>query len=102
MTPARLQKIDELFQAAVARPAEERDAFLEEACAGEESLRREVEALIAADSETDDFAQVAKASPLNGQPPTIILISSGKRSAVTKLSLRSRRAGWAKCSSPRT
>ena len=60
MTPARLQNIEELFASAVARSAEERDAFLEEACAGDASLRREVEALLAADSETDDFAQIAK------------------------------------------
>ena len=60
MTPARLQNIEELFASAVARSAEKRDAFLEEACAGDASLRREVEALLAADSETDDFAQIAK------------------------------------------
>jgi len=59
MTPARLQNIEELFASAVARSAEERDAFLEEACAGDASLRREVKALLAADSETDDFAQIA-------------------------------------------
>ena len=60
MTPARLQKIDELFQAAVAQLPNERSSYLDEACASDETLRREVEALLAADSEVDDFAQIAQ------------------------------------------
>ena len=59
MTPARFQAIDELFQAAVAQPPHERVSYLDERCAGDETLRREVEALLAADSEQDEFAQIA-------------------------------------------
>ncbi len=49
MTPARWQKIEGLFQNAAALSIEKRAAFLEEGCAGDESLRREVEALLISD-----------------------------------------------------
>ena len=49
MTPERWAKIEELFQAAVARPLEKRAAFLEKACDGDDSLRRKVAALLASD-----------------------------------------------------
>jgi serine/threonine protein kinase/tetratricopeptide (TPR) repeat protein len=56
----RWQKIEELFQAAVERPREERNSFLAQACAGDKSLRREIEALLASDadeeSKIDDIA----------------------------------------------
>jgi serine/threonine protein kinase/Flp pilus assembly protein TadD len=54
MTPERWAKIEGLFQAAVARPLEERAAFLEKACDGDDSLRREVDALLASDRAEDD------------------------------------------------
>ena len=46
MTPDRWQRIEELYHAAQARPANERTAFLAEACRGDEKLRREVESLL--------------------------------------------------------
>src|SRR4030095_7460716 len=42
MDPHRWQRIDELFQAAIARAAEERPAFLDEACAGDDELRHQL------------------------------------------------------------
>jgi predicted Ser/Thr protein kinase len=47
VTPARWARIKEVFGAASERPEAERAAFLDEACAADESLRREVEALLA-------------------------------------------------------
>ena len=47
MTSELWRKIEELFQAAVARPREEQCALLDQASAGDESLRREVEKLLA-------------------------------------------------------
>ena len=44
--PHRWQQIERLFHDALARPLEERAAFLEHSCAGDESLRREVNALL--------------------------------------------------------
>ena len=46
MTPDRWQRIEELYHAAHARAADERAAFLAEACRGDEKLRREVESLL--------------------------------------------------------
>ena len=47
MEPKRWQKIEELYHAALEREESERAAFLEEACGGDEALRREVESLLA-------------------------------------------------------
>src|SRR5215468_870517 len=53
MTPERWREIEVLFQRAIARPIEERDEFLDEACASDESLRRELGALLASDRDAD-------------------------------------------------
>jgi len=53
--PERWRRIDALFQAAVDRPPEGRAAFLDEACAGDADLRREVELLLSADRQGGDF-----------------------------------------------
>jgi Tol biopolymer transport system component len=53
MTDDRWPKVKALFQAAVERPASERDAFLVAATAGDERVRREVESLLASDVEDD-------------------------------------------------
>ena len=50
MTPERWQRIDALFDAALDRPTEERDAFLAEACDGDAELRCEVDELLAAEA----------------------------------------------------
>jgi tRNA A-37 threonylcarbamoyl transferase component Bud32 len=49
MTPERWQRVSELYEAVLDRPAGERDAFLEDVCAGDTGLRREVESLLAQD-----------------------------------------------------
>lgn len=51
MNPERWQQIEALFQAAVERPPQERPAFLTQACAGDEALRRAVELRLASDEE---------------------------------------------------
>jgi serine/threonine protein kinase/Tol biopolymer transport system component len=50
MNPERWQRVKEIFGAALEREPSGRVAFLEEACAGDVELRREVESLLAADS----------------------------------------------------
>jgi len=47
MEPERLREIERLYHAALEREEGQRSAFLEEACAGDLSLRREVESLLA-------------------------------------------------------
>jgi len=55
MTPERWQQIESVFQAALARDPDERAAFLDEACAGDEALRREVESLLEAHEQAGSF-----------------------------------------------
>jgi len=57
MKPERWQKIDELFHAAVERNDGERAAFLNDACAGDESLRKQVEALLAGHEQAGSFIE---------------------------------------------
>jgi len=56
MMPEQMQRAYELFERALECPAEERSAFLVEACAGDAALREEVKSLLEHDSRvTDDF-----------------------------------------------
>src|SRR5216117_3240809 len=57
MTPERWKQIDELAQAALERGGAERAAFLAEACAGNEALRREVESQIAYQQQASKFLE---------------------------------------------
>ena len=61
MTPAaeRYARAQELFEAALDLPHDQRQALLHDRCNGDEALRSEVEALLAADAQTDS---------LDGQP----------------------------------
>ena len=52
---ARLETVEEIFHAALDREPLGVAAFLEERCAGDESLRREVERLLAAHQAAGDF-----------------------------------------------
>jgi non-specific serine/threonine protein kinase/serine/threonine-protein kinase len=49
------QRPKEVFLAALARPAEQRGAFLDEACGGDDELRRDVDSLLAAHDEAGGF-----------------------------------------------
>src|ERR1044071_9231954 len=49
------QRIKEIFQSAQELTPEERSDFLDRACGDDESLREEVEALLTADAENEDF-----------------------------------------------
>jgi serine/threonine protein kinase len=50
ITPERYRRIVAIFEAACEHPTEARAAFLDEACAGDETLRREVEEMLAHDA----------------------------------------------------
>ena len=47
MTPEQWKQIDQLLDEALEGSPSERSAFLDEACAGDGDLRREVESLLA-------------------------------------------------------
>jgi eukaryotic-like serine/threonine-protein kinase len=57
MKPERWHQLDELFHAALHREPDERGAFLDKACASDESLRRRVESLLAAHEEAKSFIE---------------------------------------------
>jgi len=52
-TPEPSQRIKVLLSAALERPANERSAFLNQACGGDQSIRAEVESLIRAREDRD-------------------------------------------------
>jgi predicted Ser/Thr protein kinase len=55
MTPERWQQIQQLFDSALEREAKERDAFLDLACRGDQTLRQDVEFFIGLDEQAGDF-----------------------------------------------
>jgi serine/threonine protein kinase/tetratricopeptide (TPR) repeat protein len=73
----RWQQVEQLYHAAAARSAEERAAFLAEACAGDERLRREVESLLAYEDQAEDFIEspaleVAAKTMVDNQGVTVV------------------------------
>jgi eukaryotic-like serine/threonine-protein kinase len=67
MTPQRYEQIGELYHATLEQPPERRAAFVREACAGDEELRREVESLLAADKNVHGFMRSDVTGPLETQ-----------------------------------
>ncbi|MEW6729924.1 MAG: serine/threonine-protein kinase [Acidobacteriota bacterium] len=57
MTPERWQQIKQILQGALERQPEEQTAFLDEACAGDASLRTELASLIAFNQQLGDFLE---------------------------------------------
>jgi serine/threonine-protein kinase len=57
MTPERWQRVEQVLQAALAREPAEREALLEQECAGDPALREEVESLIASAQPAATFLQ---------------------------------------------
>ena len=55
MTPETWKKITEIYHSAIELEPAERKAFLDKQCAGDESLRAEVESLFLADAEAGNF-----------------------------------------------
>jgi hypothetical protein len=55
MSPERWQQLDALFQAAPELLPQQRAAYLDQACAGDQSLRKQVEALLSAHEDAGSF-----------------------------------------------
>jgi serine/threonine protein kinase/Tol biopolymer transport system component len=77
----RWQQIEDLCQSALEREPAQRNAFLQEACGGDEALRREVESLLAYNTDgqriLDRPALQVVAEKLAEEPPTLIGKSLG-------------------------
>lgn len=65
MKADRWKKVIDLFQSAVERAPEERAAFLDKSCHGDEGMRREVESLLTSHEHAENFIEVPafKAAP---------------------------------------
>ena len=50
-------KVKEIFDLALARPADERTTFVRDACGGDEALRQEVESLLASYQDAENFME---------------------------------------------
>lgn len=57
MNRERWQQVERIYHATLEKDANERDAFLAQACAGDEALRREVESLMAFEPHADKFIE---------------------------------------------
>ena len=67
MQAERWKQIEDLYQAALARPAAQRNAFLEQACPADDSLRGEVQSLLA--QQADSFLASGPVSVLKSLGP---------------------------------
>jgi len=57
VSPERWQEIERLYNSALAVESGQRESFIKEACAGDESLRREVNRLLASQTRVDRFIE---------------------------------------------
>jgi serine/threonine-protein kinase len=72
MTPKRWQRVKEIFQAALDKPAAERAQFVANACDGDAELRKQVESLLASSERDGSFID----SP--AQLPRLIIRTSSQ------------------------
>lgn len=78
MSIQRWRQIEELFHAANAEKVEERVRFLDRACGGDQSLRSEVESLLACQDSAANFLESGGSGAVAG-PPTHEPMPSGER-----------------------
>jgi non-specific serine/threonine protein kinase/serine/threonine-protein kinase len=75
----RWQRLNEIFHAALSLVADQRPAFVAEACAGDEALRRDVEALLRAHARSTGFLDVAAIDLVQVEPPAAATPVIGRR-----------------------
>jgi serine/threonine protein kinase len=77
MTPERWQQIDKLLEQALEQEPVSRNVFLDSACAGDDELRREVEALLEAHEQAGNLLsapalEVASERPATGSSKSLV------------------------------
>ncbi len=107
MSATRWPEVERLYHAALERAADERAAFLTEACAGDDDLRHEVESLLAYRAKAEHFIE----SPVVGGDPVSSAVSKAVRNlhhesgpgrlagrvlGVYEMNSSSRSAAWAR------
>jgi len=68
----RWRKIEQIYNAALERPASGRAAHVREACAGDEDLRREVESLLGQGEHADSFLEPPATETLDAADPRVV------------------------------
>lgn len=63
MQPERVEKVKSLLASALSKPPEEREAFLRTACAGDPTLRRDIDSYLGLGDKTDRFFHQAGTVP---------------------------------------
>ena len=89
MDADRWQRLDDLFQAAIACAGEERRALLNEACAGDDGLRHELDRLVRAHERSRGFLE----TPIAAEALRILASADAKSSARSTLTERARNSG---------
>ena len=69
MEPGRWGRITDIYHATIARPPEERASFLGEECHGDESLRKQVEAMVKSHERSGNFIE----SPAFAVAPELLI-----------------------------
>src|ERR1041384_8031132 len=71
MTPERWARIERLYHASLQQGVDGRAAFLQDACAGDDDLRREVESLLRYQDQDGDVVETAAEAGLTAQLSSI-------------------------------
>jgi len=90
MKPERWEQLDQLFHTALEQAPDQRAAFLDKVCAGDESLRRQVEALLGAHERAGSFIQqpafeVEARLLANDQPDSVVGQTLGHYKIITSI-----------------
>jgi len=85
MTPERWRQIEEVFQAAAECATERRATFLDQACAGDDALRAEVESLLAHEAKAT-FIEAAIKEAAESLPPEAAESVIGRRIGAYRVS----------------
>ena len=99
MTPERWTDVERLFHAALERSPLERPAFLDESCASDAELRREVQSLLDESSLEDGFLEGQALDAATIDIPTQARLT-GKRFGGYELKTRSAPAAWVRSTGP--
>jgi eukaryotic-like serine/threonine-protein kinase len=75
----RWRRVEQLCAAALERSARERDPFLRNACGDDEALRREVEQLLAQESEGEGFLGLSVGAVAAAVMPSTVASLTGHR-----------------------
>ncbi|HLJ13462.1 MAG TPA: protein kinase [Bryobacteraceae bacterium] len=72
MDPRHWEQIERIYHAAAEKEAEARSTYLEQACNGDQALRKEVESLLAQEAVCADFMESSALDNLHGQVSSLL------------------------------